>query len=74
MYLYYKQESKLSLRLPFGGHGIPWKRLKIGPLRLCGTEQKQGQGKAVHRRDGRQVEEGVTFESVLPLKRLPVNL
>ena len=21
-----------SFNLPFGGHGIPWKRLKIGPL------------------------------------------
>ena len=31
VYLYSKQESKLSLRLPFGGHGIPWKRLKIRP-------------------------------------------
>ena len=31
MYLYNKWESKLSFRLPNVGHGIPWKRLKIGP-------------------------------------------
>jgi len=30
-YIYNKRESKLSFRLPFGGHGLPWKRLKIGP-------------------------------------------
>ena len=32
--LYYKWESKLPFRLPFGGHGILWKRLKIGPQEL----------------------------------------
>ena len=26
-----KRESKHLFKLPFGGHGIPWKRLKIGP-------------------------------------------
>ena len=30
-YLYKKRESKHLFRLPFGGHGIAWKRLKIGP-------------------------------------------
>ena len=30
-YLYTKRESKHLFRLPFGGHGIAWKRLKIGP-------------------------------------------
>ena len=28
---HYQRESKLSFRLPFGGHVIPRKRLKIGP-------------------------------------------
>ena len=25
------RHEPLTLRLPFGGHGMPWKRLKIGP-------------------------------------------
>ena len=32
-YPYNKRESKTLFRLPFGSHGIPWKRLKIGLLR-----------------------------------------
>ena len=32
IYLYTKRESKHLFRLPFVGHGIPWKRAKIRPL------------------------------------------
>ena len=26
------RHEPLMFRPPFGGHGIPWKRLKVGPL------------------------------------------
>ena len=29
------RHEALTFRLPFGGHGIPWKRLKIWPLADC---------------------------------------
>ena len=29
--------EQLTFRLPFGGYGIPWKRLKIGPQCIAKT-------------------------------------
>ena len=35
IYIHNKRETKHSFRLPFVGHDIPWKRIKIGPKIVC---------------------------------------
>ena len=43
----YSIHEPLTLRLSFGGHGIPWIRLKIGPLDIPEVGRRVGRRRQV---------------------------